>query len=307
VLVFIFRRLLWGAVVVVTTAVAAYGLIRVLRPEVYGGEAVLPGIRGDVERALLHFDLGEACGLPGCPAVSDLVRDGFAADLWLLAGALAIGVLAGIAGGGWCAARPRTRAARALESLAMVGYCMPVYVAGLGLLLLFAPPFGLWQLPFFFEPNSYAPPTESPWDFVRSLLLPWLVLAMPIAAACLRVTLVMSRDVMHENYIRTAHAKGLPRSRVVRRHAAPAAYVSIAALMGATIPAVVTNLVLVEYVFSVPGVFRHTERAVGQGDFPLLQALALWAAVLIVIAGLLADVVLAALDPRVRTAGRLPG
>jgi peptide/nickel transport system permease protein len=307
VIVFGARRLLWGAVVVLATAVAAFGLMRVLRPERYGGAAVLPGIREDLERAFLHFDLGDACGLPGCPAVSDLVRDGFAADLWLLAGAIAIGVLAGIAGGGWCAARPRTRSARALESLAMVGYCMPVYVAGLGLLLLFAPPFGLWQLPFFFEPHSYAAPTENPWDFVRSLLLPWLVLAMPIAAACLRVTVVMSLDVMHENYIRTAYAKGLPRRTVVRRHAAPAAYVSIAALMGATIPAVVTNLVLVEYVFSVPGVFRHTERAIGQADLPLLQALAMWAAILIVVAGLLSDLVLAALDPRIRTAGRLPG
>ena len=96
---------------------------------------------------------------------------------------------------------------------------------------------------------------------------------------------------MGEDYVRTARAKGLPHRLVVRRHAGPPTYVSVASLFGASAPLMVTNMVLVEYVFSVPGFFRHTKRALGQApgwpptiDYPTLQAIALWASVLIVAA-----------------------
>src|SRR6185503_17985322 len=111
-------------------------------------------------------------------------------------------------------------------------------------------------------------------------------------------------------YVRTARAKGLPHARVVRRHAGPSAYVSVASLFGASAPFMVTNMVLIEYVFSVPGFFRHMKRALGQApgwpptiDIPTLQALALWAAVLIVVLSLLADLAIAGLDPRIRSGG----
>ena len=98
-----------------------------------------------------------------------------------------------------------------------------------------------------------------------------------------RLTVALTRDALSENHIQTAVAKGVPYSRVVSRHAAPSAYASIASLLSVTIPAVVTNMVLVEWVFAVPGFFRHTKRALGQAqpvtiDVPTLQALALWAA-----------------------------
>jgi peptide/nickel transport system permease protein len=101
----------------------------------------------------------------------------------------------------------------------------------------------------------------------------------------------------------------------MRRHAAPASYVSVASLFGASAPFMITNIVLVEYVFSVPGFFRHTRRALGHMpgvadptiDIPTLQALALWAAVLIVAMSLLADLVIVRLDPRVRSSGRALG
>ncbi len=104
----------------------------------------------------------------------------------------------------------------------------------------------------------------------------------------------------------------MPHKRVVRHHAAPAAYASIASLLSVTIPAVVTNLVLVEWVFSVPGFFRHTKRALAQTtpptiDIPTLQALGLWAAVLIVAMSAAADIALVRIDPRLRTGGRPPG
>jgi peptide/nickel transport system permease protein len=302
------RRFLWAVGTLVLTAFFAYGLIRLLRPELYPGESVIGGTVAEVARALLHLDLGGSCMFSGCPPLRRMWLDGIWADLFLLAGGVAVAVVLGVAGGTWCAARPRSRASHALEATAMVFLCAPVYVTGFGVLLLFAPPFGLLELPWFFDPHSYAPPLQHPWDFARSMLMPWLLVGAPLAAAILRLTLALAVDTLGEDYVRTARAKGLPHRLVVRRHAGPPTYVASASLFGASAPLMVTNMVLVEYVFSVPGFFRHMKRALGQApgwpptiDYPTLQAIALWASVLIVALSLLADLAIVRLDPRVRS------
>ena len=138
--------------------------------------------------------------------------------------------------------------------------------------------------------------------------MPWLVVGAPLAAAILRLTLALALDTMNDDFVRTARAKGVDHRRVVRRHAGPPTYVSVASLFGASAPIMVTNMVLVEYVFSVPGFFRHMKRALGQApgwpptiDYATLQALALWASVLIVALSLLADIAIVRLDPRIRS------
>jgi peptide/nickel transport system permease protein len=321
VLAFLLRRLLFAAGTLILTAFFAYGTMRVLRPEQYPGQATVADLFADVDRALLHLDFGGACMFAGCPSIKQMWLDGIWADLMLLAGGVAFAVAFGVLGGLWCASRRRTRSARALEWVATVLYCAPVYVIGLGLLLLFAPPFGLIELPYFFDPDSYAPPLENPWDFVRSMLLPWIVVGAPLGGAILRLTLALTVDTLGEDYVRTAAAKGLPHATVVRRHAGPPTYVSVASLLGASAPFMVTNMVLVEYVFTIPGFFRHMKRALGQApgwgistqagvpiiDIPTLQALAIWASVLIVAVGLLADLAIMRLDPRIRRSGRTVG
>jgi peptide/nickel transport system permease protein len=305
VLALVLRRSVSGAGVLLAVAVLSYAPIRLLLPEEFPRETAVGGALTDLDRAFLHFDFGRACMFRGCPPIRDLWLRGYGADLWLLGGGLLLGIGAGLAGGVWCAARPRSAGGRALESAAMLAYCTPVYVAGLGLLLLFEPTFGLLHLPWFFEPNSYASPLQSPWDWFRSLLVPWLIVAAPTAAACLRLTLRTTLDSLGEDYVRTGLAKGLRPERVVRRHAAPASYPAVASLVAVSIPTVVANVVLVEWVFSVPGFFRHTKRAIGKTDpstpdIAMLQALTVWAAVLIVVVGLVADLALARLDPRAR-------
>jgi ABC-type dipeptide/oligopeptide/nickel transport system permease component len=128
----------------------------------------------------------------------------------------------------------------------------------------------------------------------------------------MRLTLSLTVEATEEDYVRTALAKGLDRSQAVRRHAGAASRVAVASYVGAVVPAFVLNMVLVEFVFSVPGFFRHTYRAFGKApgyppniDYPTLQAVGVWAAVLIVVVGLLADIALVAVDPRVRAAGRV--
>ena len=134
----------------------------------------------------------------------------------LVAGGVAFAVAFGVLGGLWCASRRRSRSSRALESVATLLYCAPVYAVGCGLLLLFAPPFGLVQLPVFFDPDSYAPPLENPWDFLRSMILPWIVVGAPLGAAILRLTVALAA----ETWARTTCARRPRRGSRTRRSCA---------------------------------------------------------------------------------------
>ena len=197
----------------------------------------------------------------------------------------------------------------------MVFLCTPPYVLALGLLLLFEPTFGLVKLPVFFEVHSYKPPLEDPWDFVRSMLVPWLAVGAPLAGAIVRLTAGLTIEGMGEHWVRTARAKGVRHGRVVRKHAAPPVYATVASLFGASAPVLVTNIVLVEVIFSVPGFFRHLRRALAQNvggsdksiDVPMIQAISIWAAVLIVAISLIGDLAIVRLYPRIRSQGRTLG
>jgi peptide/nickel transport system permease protein len=247
---------------------------------------------------------------------------GYAADVWLLLGAVAIGVGSGFALGLWCAARADSRRARLVEIAATVLYCTPVYVVGLGALSLFHPTFGALPLPYFFEGAPVqASPLSAPWDWFRSLLVPWLVAAAPLAGMCLRLVVVLVREQEDTDHVRTAIAKGVPHKRVIRHHAGPFAGAATASLVGVSAPIVVLNLILVERVFAVQGFFAHTWKATGRSgdgysdgpwgskppaiDLDMLVGLAVWASVFIVVLSFVMEFVLLRLDPRVRTPRRL--
>jgi peptide/nickel transport system permease protein len=315
------RRLALAALTLLAVAFVTYGMLRVLRPDRFAGTSVISGTVDDLERGFLHFDWGVACGWPGCPPIRGMFEQGFAADLWLIAGALVLGVAAGLLGAMWCARRPRTRRARAVEAVASALYCTPVYVLGLSVLLLFNPVFGLVPIPAFFDAEmAWAQPWENPWVWFTTLLVPWFVLAAPLAAMCLRLALAVLREGVEADHVRTAYAKGVAPRRVMSRHVAPSAYTETASFVGVSIPLIVINLILVERVFSVPGFFTNTYQAIGHAeghafnrraagppiDYAMVQAISVWAALLIVLLGIAVDLVLVRLDPRIRQAG-LPG
>src|SRR3954454_21194172 len=115
---FLLRRTVLGAAVLFFVAVFDYGIMRAARPDLFPGEALVPGTTHDVTRAFLHLDLKQACSYPGCPKLTTLFARGIPADLSLLAGALAIGVTAGITAGVFCATHPRTKRTRLVETAA---------------------------------------------------------------------------------------------------------------------------------------------------------------------------------------------
>jgi peptide/nickel transport system permease protein len=156
--------------------------------------------------------------------------------------------------------------------------------------------------------NAYAAPWADPWGWLQTLLIPWLVAAAPIAGYVMRGTVSMLMEELGTDHVRTARAKGVSARAVIRRHAAPTTYPGTAGLVWGLSPLIITNLVLVEWVFSVPGFFFNTKRALGKADppvidVPMLQAQAIWGAILIVMLGVAADLVVLSLDPRVRSRG----
>jgi peptide/nickel transport system permease protein len=306
------RRLAFAPIVLVVVAAVTYGMPRVLRPDMFPGESFVPGLAHDLNRVFFHLDFGCAVLLRGCPSIYDLWLNGVWWDLWLLVGGVVFGACGGILAGMWCARRPGSLPARLLESAAMAAYCAPVFFVGLFVLWLFNPVYGRIPLPFFFDAEPrWVQPWTAPWDWFRQLLVPWLVLGAPLGAMCLRLTLSITREAMDEDFVRTAEAKGVHPHDIVRHHAAPLSFPGTFSFIAVSAPLIITNLVLVERTLSVPGFFKYTWRAAGHEnlsvaardpmpDFPLLCALALWAAVLLIVLGLIADGIVSRLDPRVR-------
>ena len=299
---FVLTRLLTVVVVVVGVTGLTWLAVNALRPDLRAGDDrfILVVLFDYLQSAFLHFDFGVSRTTNR--EVEDLIRQGLPADLSLLGGAIVIGMLLGIAGGAYCAAYPRTRWARVLESASAVLMITPVYVVALMTLLLFGA--GLGMVGFLAHvPTTYVPFSESPTGWAGALLVPWLVLGLPLAGVSLRMMRASMSEVLDEDYMRTAYAKGLHPRTVLRRHAVPSAIAPVFTLTTVMMPVVVTNLVLIEQVFSIPGVFTGMRRGIAAGDFDLLFALTAVAAAFVAIASMIADVALHWLDPRMRTTG----
>ncbi|MEO8687028.1 MAG: ABC transporter permease [Solirubrobacteraceae bacterium] len=299
---FVLSRVISVAVVVVGVTGLTWLAVNALRPDLRAGDDrfFLVAFADFLQGAFLHLDFGVS-RTGGNREVRELIREGLPADLSLLAGGLAVGLLAGIAGGAMCAARPRTFWARALETVAVLFMCAPVYVVALMLLLLFGAGLGLVVDSGLAIPTSSTAFRRDPLGWAGSLLAPWLVLGLPLAGVCLRMMRAAMLEVLHEDYLRTALAKGVRPRTVIRRHAVPAAAAPVFTLTGVTMPIVVTNLILVEQVFSVPGVFTGMRKGIAAGDFNLLFGLTAVAAGLVAVSSLATEIVLAWLDPRVRS------
>jgi peptide/nickel transport system permease protein len=297
---FVLTRVLTVVIVVVGVTALTWLAVNALRPDLrVGDDRVIFVQLGDyLQAAFLHGDFGVS--RTRNREISDLLRQGLPADLSLLLGAVVLGLGLGIAGGAYCAARPRTKWSRLLEGVAALFMITPVYVVGLMLLLLFGA--GLGMVGFLAHvPTAYVEFAESPLGWAGALLVPWLILGLPLAGVTLRMMRAAMSEVLDEDYLRTAEAKGLRPATVIRRHAVPSAVAPVFTLTMVTMPVVITNLVLIEQVFSIPGVFTDMRRGIAAGDFDLLFALTAVAAGFVAVAGLLADFALHWLDPRMRS------
>jgi peptide/nickel transport system permease protein len=220
----------------------------------------------------------------------------------MVVGGVATGLALGLAGGVAVAARPRSRTAAALHGATALVLSSPPYWLGFMLLVLFAPGTGyLLEIPFLSPFHTkFDLGRRGILDWLLALWLPWVLVGLPLAAQVLRMTASGIREAFGEDFLRTAHAKGLRRWRIVVRHALPVAMAPIAALTGANMALVVTNVILMESAFGLPGIFGDVRHIESFDDFELLQGMIIEITILIVLANMLADAVQARLDPQVR-------
>lgn len=297
---FLARRLIALAAVVVMVTVVTWISIHGLRPEAFAFDQrpTLEQLGDYLVQAFVHFELGNSWE-NNQPPVSGMLREGLPADLVLLAGGMAFGLLLGLSAGAYVGSRPRARGSRLIETASMIFLCAPVYVVGLSVLLLFGT--GIAVSGVGFIPVKYVPFEESPARWLGAMIVPWIVVGLPLAAVCERMMNSSMREVLHEEFIRTALSKGISNRRMLRRHAVPAAAAPVLTLAGVSVPVMVTNMVLVELTFSIPGVFQTFRSSMDNEDYPVIMGIVIAAAVLVALGSLLVDLALAWLDPKLRT------
>ena len=222
------------------------------------------------------------------------------ATVLLVGTALALSTMLGLLLGTISGARRHTKLDRAVTVLTLTVYGLPVFWLGQLLIIVFA--IGLKWFPIEGMVSARDDYTGmlSGIDVVHHLALPALTLALSQLALTVRLTRTTLREVLGEDFVRTARAKGLPERVVVLRHALRNALLPIVTVIGNEIGLLLTGAALTETVFAWPGLGRLLLSAALNRDYPLLMAIFILVAVTVIVANLFTDVVYTWLDPRVR-------
>ena len=200
--------------------------------------------------------------------------------------AVPLGVLAAWRFGGWFD--------RALMGFSVLGFSVPVFV--LAYILIYLVSLKAGWLPV----QGYKRLADGFWPFLQHLVLPAVTLSVIYIALIARVTRASLLEALGEDYIRTAHAKGLPEARVLLRHGLANAAVPIVTVIGIGIALLIGGVVVTESVYAIPGLGRLTVDAVLARDFPTIQGVILFFSLVYVLVNLLVDLSYVFLDPRIR-------
>jgi peptide/nickel transport system permease protein len=316
---FLVHRLLLGLLVLWIVSVAVFGLFfvaphdparllagRLATPQTValvnhrlGLDRPLPDQYGSFVWRALHGDLGYSYYssapvrqllLSRLPVTASLVLG--AAVLWLVLG-VGVGVAA--------ARRPRSLADRTGTVFVLTGLSMPTFLVGL--LLIYFLFFRLHLAGFdLFPAGGYVPLAQDPAGWAQHLLLPWVTLAVVVAATYSRLTRSSLLEVLSQDYIRTARSKGLSEERVVYRHGLRSALTPVVTQLGIDLGGLLGGVVVTEQVFGLPGLGQLAWQSVTNQDLPVIIGTVLVASLCIVVANVLVDLSYALLDPRVRLA-----
>jgi peptide/nickel transport system permease protein len=259
----------------------------------YGLDRSLPEQFGLWLRQLARGNLGDSIFLQRPVTQALWERAEPTALLALMA--VAIATLIGVPCGVVSAVFRGGAADQALTGFAMLGASVPSFWFGLVLMQLFAVSLG-W-----FPVSGYGEPGASLAQRLHCLVLPATVLGVLNSALIIRFTRASMLDVLGEDYVRTARAKGLPERRVIFKHALRNALVPIVTVIGLTVALMIGGAVVTETVFGLPGVGNLVVSAVTRRDYPVIQGALLIVAAIYVVINFLVDLLYTVVDPRVRT------
>ena len=230
--------------------------------------------------------------------VSSAIGQAAPETISLVIGAAILWISYGVFSGVVSAVRPRSFMDRAFTASALFFYSMASFVLGLSLIWIFA--YKLSPVTTFFPFHGYVSITTNPGQWFEYLILPWLTLALVTAATYTRLTRSSMLEVLGEDYIRTARSKGMSENRLITRHALRAALTPVVTLAGLDIGTLLGGVIIVEVLFGIPGLGWTIFQAINQQDLPVIVGITILAAVFVVVANLIVDILYAVLDPRVR-------
>lgn len=307
-----FRRLLSAIPVLLIVSLISFGLMRLIPGDpaaAIAGIAATPaqieqlrrdlGLDQPVWVQLLHYyegllrgDLGRSLLLGKGVFAATMERLPVTIGLSLYA--LVFTLLIGIASGIVAALRQNSWIDQAAMMFAMIGISVPNFFLGLLMIILFAVHLG-W-LPS----GGYVPFSEDPFGWLASTTMPAFSLALLQAGLLARITRSSMLEVLRQDYIRTARAKGLPGRRVILKHALANALIPIVTVVGIIVSLLLSGAVVTEALFSIPGMGQLLTQAVLNRDYPMVQGGLLLVTTFLVLVNITVDVLYAVLDPRVR-------
>jgi len=311
-MLFLLQRLLAALPVMAVVAVVVFAILRLTPGDaaaILAGDAATPEQLAAIRHALgldqpihrqffiwignvLQGDLGTSL-LSGTP-VTTMIIQRMGPSIALCLSTIILAVVIAVPLGVLAAWRQGRVLDRAVMAASVLGFSVPVFVTGYVLIWLFSLKLG-W-----FPVQGYKPLAEGVWPFARSIILPTLALSTVYIALIARMTRTSVMEVMGEDYIRTARAKGVAERGVLLGHALRNAAVPIVTIIGVGIAMLIGGVVVTESVFNIPGLGRLVVEAVLARDYPVIQALILLFALVYVLINLVVDVSYTVLDPRIR-------
>lgn len=247
---------------------------------------------GEWSWQILHVDFGVSIftRLP----VSTMIAQRLEPTASLMAVTMVFSIAVAVPLGVLAAWKANTWIDRAVMVFAVFGFSVPVFVVGYILAYVFG--LSLDWLPV----QGYTPLASGPWPWLRNLILPSLALGFVYIALIARITRTTMLDVLRQDFIRTARAKGLGQTGILFIHALKNAGVPIVTVVGIGVTLLIGGSVVTESVFAIPGIGRLTVDAILQRDYPVIQAVILMFSFLYVLVNLAIDVIYTLIDPRIR-------
>lgn len=301
------RRLLVAIPTMLVIIAVAFFLMRAAPGSPFDTErALAPEIRAQLEayygmdkplfmqfldyiKGLFTFDLGPSL-IYKDQSVAEIIGSGFPVSIVLGLSALIVATLVGVPLGLIAALRQNSAPDYSIMAIAMVGICVPTLVTGPILSLVFGVYLG-WLPTAGLDLGKMT---------VETMLLPVITLSLPQIAIISRLVRASAIEVLRSNFVRTARAKGLPETDVLTKHALRAALLPLVSYLGPACAGLITGSVVIETVFQLPGIGKNFVTSALQRDFPVVMAVVVLYASLIILLNLIADLVYGLLDPKVK-------
>jgi len=311
---YVIRRLLLSVPVLLLSSLIVFGLMRVMPGDALTALMGESGNVGAKELQKLRMDLGldrpyheqyaiwlwQMVSLnPGFSIFTSepipvALKKSIPVTLELATLAIILGLSIAIPVGVLSATRQDTMSDYAGRVVAVSGLSMPEFWIGT-LVITFAAIWFNW-----IPPIGYVSLWDSPWKNLQQFLLPAAILGFRLSAATMRMTRSTVLEVLREDYVRTAWAKGLAGKVVVYKHALKNALIPVVTVLGLQVAAIAGGAVIIEWIFGIPGMGQFLVDAIVQRDYPVIQGVNLVIVTIIVLTNLSVDLVYAVLDPRIR-------